>query len=607
MREEGRLIEITFDPDLRSVRVPEGTSVLDAAREAGILLQAACGGLGICDTCQVRFLGGNPDEVGTVERDALEEDELAAGYRLACQAVPVEDASIDIPARSRLKGQRLVVEGHLVAPEPEPSVSWTSFEISAPSVDDLQPDLERVLDTAGSRSGIVVPPPVAAEVSRDVRSHGRVGTLVLGRHGVAPVLVGLLARGDRPLGVAVDLGSTRLAGYLLDLTDGRLLAKGGAGNPQIPFGEDVVSRIAYANGGPEQAGRLRDDLLARVSTLIEDLAADAGVSTKSVVDAVFVGNSAMHHLFLGWPVRQLGEAPYVPISDQAFECRAGEIGLRLREGARCYFPPLVAGFVGSDHVAVQVALGLDDLQRSVLVLDIGTNTEVSLVKEGQIWSCSCASGPAFEGAHIRHGMRAGPGAVERVRFEDGAFRYETIGNTPAVGICGSGILDAVAAMRAAGLVTTSGRLLPSAVLREEADGRPLLVLVPAGEAAEGKEVVVTREDVHEVQLAKGAIRAGVDILLDAAGVRPDDLDRVILAGAFGSYLDPESITAIRMLPRFDRASIDQVGNAAGVGAVHMALTRSARRRAERIARDVRYIELTRQPQFPDVYLDALML
>ena len=313
----------------------------------------------------------------------------------------------------------------------------------------------------------------------------------------------------------------------------------------------------------------------------------------------------MHHFVTGLPVRQLGEAPYVAALSDAVWARACDIGLELASGASLYLPPNIAGYVGSDHVAMLLATGLASSEKTVLALDIGTNTEISLAHMGTIWTCSTASGPAFEGAHIKDGMRAAAGAIEHVRYYDGAFQVQTVGRATPVGICGSGILDAVAQGLRAGIIDYRGSFAKSHPLVRRGECGPECELVPAVRTGHGRDVVFTRSDVNQVQLAKGAIRAGTELLLKQAGVEAFSLDQIIVAGAFGTYLDLESAVRTGLLVDVARGRYRQVGNAAGQGAKLLLLSRQGRATADRLAKEVRYVELTVHPSFTDTFAESL--
>jgi uncharacterized 2Fe-2S/4Fe-4S cluster protein (DUF4445 family) len=461
-----------------------------------------------------------------VEQSALRQADLAAGFRLACQAEPLSDVKLDIPPESLTSAQRLQVEG---------------------------------LETR------------------------------------IPVKPAIHLPGA--YGLAVDIGTTKLASYLVRLETGETAAKAGAMNPQIAFGEDIISRISYTGREPDGAKILQKVLVETLNNMLVEMSAEAHVSHDSVLDAVLVGNTTMHHLFAGLPVEQLGHAPFAPVTTQPMSLLASELGLDLGPGAKAYLPPVIAGYVGADHLAVLLSTEIWKSPRNVIAVDIGTNTEISLAANGKVACCSCASGPAFEGAHIREGMRAAPGAIERARWSGDKILWQSIENLPPVGICGSGILDVVAALQDSRLVK------PTGVFKTGSGSE--LVLVPAAQTGLGRDLVVTRKDVHEIQLAKSAIRVGVEILLKNAGLTYTDLDEFIVAGAFGTYLDLRSAVRTGMFPPLPLEHFRQVGNAAGVGAKQMLISVDKRREAETIAGQVDYVELTSQADFTPLFMEHL--
>jgi uncharacterized 2Fe-2S/4Fe-4S cluster protein (DUF4445 family) len=398
-------------------------------------------------------------------------------------------------------------------------------------------------------------------------------------------------------GLAVDIGTTKLAAYLVKLNTGETIARAGAMNPQIAYGEDVISRIAFAGREADGARKLQSVLVETLNQLIHTMCAETQSSPEAVLDAVLVGNTAMHHLFAGLPVEQLGHAPFAPAFLGPLSISADKLGLDLGPGSKAYLPPVIAGYVGADHLAMLLATQAWKSPHNIIALDIGTNTEIALVANGKITCCSCASGPAFEGAHIQEGMRAAPGAIERACWSEGKILWQTIDDHHPVGICGSGILDIVASM------LDGGMLKPTGVLKPELGTE--YVLVPSDQTALGRDLVVTRKDIHEIQLAKSAIRSGMEILLEDAKLTYSDLDQFIVAGAFGTYLDLRSAIRIGMFPPLLLNKFHQVGNAAGVGAKQMLLSVDQRDLAKHLAGQIGYIELTTCPTFTELFMKHL--
>jgi uncharacterized 2Fe-2S/4Fe-4S cluster protein (DUF4445 family) len=594
--------EIDLEPIGRRTTIEAGQTLLDAARQAGVQLVSLCGGAGLCDSCKVKLVQGELTPIRDVEMEALFEGQIEEGYRLACQAKPLSDVKIEIPPESLSTPQRLQVEGIRSSVELDLPIKTYDLEIDPAHLDDLRSDFSRLSAKLGMGSGpLKMDLAVMSSLAPALReNHWRIRVAVRGDE-----IVGVFAPDTPMYGLAVDIGTTKIAAYLVELTSGKTVAKSGAMNPQIAFGEDVVSRIAYANR--QEGGReiLRTRLAEEINNLVDQLCPEGGTERGNIIEAVVVGNTAMHHFFSGLPVRQLGESPYVPVTSDALEFRASASGLNLAPGAYVYLPPNIAGYVGADHVAVLIGTRVWETDQVLLAVDVGTNTEITLVSGGRMVTCSCASGPAFEGAHIRDGMRAAPGAIERVQLLEGEIKLQTIGGVSPVGICGSGILDAVAVMLQAGILTDRGSFIQDAANVRKRDGKPEFILNPAAKSGNQRDITISRKDINEIQLAKGAIRAGIDILLEEAGITPEEVENVALAGAFGTYIDVESALRVGMFPPIPKERFHQVGNAAGVGAKDLLISSSLRRKAREIKKQVEYIELTTHPGFMATFLERM--
>jgi uncharacterized 2Fe-2S/4Fe-4S cluster protein (DUF4445 family) len=607
---------VNLQPVGRRAEIQPGMTLLHAAQVTGVELISLCGGIGACDSCKVRLVKGKLSRV-TLEEEALfSADELAAGYRLACQATPLSDVTIDIPSESLTTPQRLQVEGQEVEVALQPMVSAIDLHLEPPALHDLRADTARLKDALADQRGEISPffnHALLKTLSDDARRLNWKMRLVLRGDEIIAILPPEEPGRPAPLlGLAVDVGSTKLAAYLTDLSTGKTLAKAGVMNPQIAFGEDVVSRVAYANANPGGSRWLHERLIEAVNALALEMCAEASQSgilaeRGQIVDAVVVGNTAMHHFFSGLPVAQLGTAPYVPAVNEALDFPAGQVGLQLAPGAYVHLPPNIAGYVGADHVSMVLATDvIHKTGRTVIALDIGTNTEITLAHKGRLLSCSCASGPAFEGAHIQDGMRAAPGAIERVQITGQGVRIHTIGDQPPVGICGSGILDVVAEMISAGILDRRGVMQSGHPLVRSVNGRNEFLLAPAELTGHGRDVVVNRKDVNEIQLAKGAIRTGIEILLAAAGLAsPQAIDEFIVAGAFGTYISVESAIRVGMFPDLPLERFQQVGNAAGSGARQMLVSSAQRRLADEIAGQIEYVELAGNPEFIHTFSQML--
>ncbi len=625
-------IIVELQPIGRRVEVDPGTNLLEAAQKAGVDLVASCGGVGICATCRVRIASGRVTPLSLTEEESLDPAQVAAGYRLACQTVPLGDVRLEIPPDSLTAVQQMQVDGRgsigdasTSAVILRPAVIPIDLVLEQPTLDDLRSDLARV-DEALERLGhgpLRASLAMFTRLSRELRRSGWQARIAVRPDGGFSDLVSILPIGQPLLGLAMDLGSTKLALYLVDLATGATLTRTGVMNPQIAYGEDVVSRIAFANRSEENRFLLQARLVDSINQALAEFFREHNLIPDQIVDVTAVGNTAMHHLFTGLPVEQLGAAPYVPVASAPLEFAAGEIGLTAAPGARVFMPANIAGYVGADHVSALLAarsLGsmpasdgacaagspaADSNGATALLVDIGTNTEISLTYRGRIYSCSTASGPAFEGAHIRDGMRAAPGAIDRVRIDPAQVHLTTIANTPPVGICGSGILTAVAQMLEAGIIDERGVLRPVSERVRTRGRQAEYILASPEETGHGREIVVTRKDVNEIQLAKGAIRAGINLLLQEAAIPPEAIDNFIIAGAFGTHLDLASALRIGMFPVIPLERYHQIGNAAGVGAKEMLISRVCRAETTRIVDRVTYIELTTHPGFTPQFVEAM--
>jgi uncharacterized 2Fe-2S/4Fe-4S cluster protein (DUF4445 family) len=472
----------------------------------------------------------------------------------------------------------------------DPTVVGQDVCVPEATLADTLSDLDRV-------SRALTPPPFRVDLSaaRQLPSVLRAGRWSLHAHLRDGELIGVAPVGRRTLGLAVDLGTTNVAGFLVDLASGTHIATLGIENPQVAWGADVVSRMNHAIQGDAHAAELRQAVSAAINAVAHDLCASIGAETTDIVDVAICGNTAMHHLMLGLPVRQLGRAPFVAAVRDAMEVKARELDLGFCPGAYVHVAPNIGGYVGSDHVAALLAT--EEIWRetaTALVMDIGTNTEISLIHHGAVTSVSCPSGPALEGGHISCGMRAAEGAIERVTVEDNRLAIETIGKRKPVGLCGSGVIDALAALRQTGITDERGRIGAEHPAIVEVDGMRAVALAPG--------ISVTQHDVRAVQLAKAAIRTGIELLLRENGLEEDAIALAVIAGAFGSYIDVGNAVAIGLLPDLPLDRFKQVGNAAGAGVRQMLASRQARARARALAAACRYLELSTRDDFQKAFL-----
>lgn len=598
---------VVFQPLGRRVPVSAaGGSLLDLARAAGVDMQGTCGGKGLCGKCRVRLDGPSPAPPTETERKILGAA-VAEGYRLACQTSLPQGGSVWVPPQSRPGGQVILTAGTDAGLGFDPAVEAIDLTVPPPSLEDVIADGQRLVGELGQGrqlAEVELPLGVLRQMPTALKAQAGRATAVLwqGRR-VLDVAAG---HGQPCLGLAVDLGTTTVVAYLVDLATGRHLAVASAVNPQIAHGEDVISRIAHAGLGAAQLEALRARACQCVNQLARAACRQAGASPGRIMECTLVGNTAMHHIFLGLDPAGLATAPYAPAVSSCLDLPAREAGLELALAANLHVLPVKAGFVGADTVAVALAVQAGSLDEPTLILDLGTNGEMILAAAGVMLCCSTAAGPAFEGGHITWGMRGAPGAVEGVRIgPDLEPVLKVIGGGPPLGLCGSGIISAVAGLVQAGALESNGSFAPSLAssrLRPGPRGVEF-VLAWAPETGTGQDLVISAQDVSEVQLAKAAVHAGLRIMLDRLNLTR--VSRVLLAGAFGNYLEPLDACAIGLLPGVRADMVEGVGNAAGAGAVAALLNRLRRIQAQELASRLRYLELAACPEFPDRFVEGM--
>ena len=581
-------------------RIEGDATLLELARQAGLFLPSLCGGRGKCAKCTCEPKG--PMSAPTpLEQELLSADELARGIRLACQACPQGVVDVAIEEEVLEKG------GYAeVAIRPEPLLRKTCLTLPPPAPHDDLADLERIRTILGP---LWAGPGVLRALPGALRQEGFRATATVWEHESRRELLAIEAgdRSGQAYGVAFDIGTTSVVGHCIDLFSGHEVARSARLNGQQPWGADVITRATHAIESPAGLRDLQEAVRDTLNQILRDCC--AAVDPAQVYYVTIVGNSLMYHLALGIPPGPLVASPYVAVTRDAVQIRARDLGLAL-PNAWVYFLPLIGAYVGADTLAVIMATGMDESSEIRLAVDIGTNGEMALGSRKRILACSAPAGPAFEGAEIRHGMRATAGAIDRVRMQDD-IRIWTIGDGEPKGICGSGLIDAVHQMVRRGIVDPRGRLLPRPVL----DGKlpPRLLERVTGEGHEWEfvlswepRIVVTQNDVRQLQLAKGTICCGVRILMDELGIAPDAIASVALAGAFGNYIDKQSALGIELLPTaIPRDRIQGVGNAAGQGSRMTLLSSATRRRAEALARQVDYFELSKHARFEEIFVDSL--
>ena len=582
---------ITFLPDEHTVHVYPGITLLEAAAQAGLSLYSPCGGSGVCRKCRV-FLEPSGKEV------------------LACQYGVYEDLTVTIPPESRpLQGQILE---HGIRQEQAIAPRFQKYFLF-PTPASLSQTIEYLAEILSS--------PVQIHPDASISDK-----LLNCQEGITAVLVFEKDRPyvlcfeqgdttDRLYGIAADIGTTTLVLYLMNLKDGRLLQTASAINPQTQYGDDIIGRIFYAQT-PEGLNRLQQCLTAQLNKMINELCRKQGIFPDSIYEITAVGNTTMNHLLLGYPVHSLGQAPYCAYSLDCCDKIASQAGLHIHPVGRLYTVENVAGFVGSDTVAAALSAGMDSREPISLLVDIGTNGELVLGNKNQLLSASCAAGPALEGGRILYGSRAQKGAVQRVLLANGDIVLDVIGTEPPRTICGSGLIDAVAVMLEAGILTPTGAFGDFSSLRQKLppalaerlirfEEQPAFVLAWQ-EHSNKPAVLLTQKDIRQIQLAKAAIYTGIVLLLQKMEITIEGVETIFLAGAFGNYIQKGSAIRIGLLPVVKEEKIRFIGNAAGSGAQMILLNRQCRQIASELAGKIEYIEIARQPAFQDIYTHSML-
>jgi uncharacterized 2Fe-2S/4Fe-4S cluster protein (DUF4445 family) len=625
---------VVFMPSGRRGRFPIGTPLLQAARSLGVDIDSVCGGRGICGRCQVDLSEGEFAKLGVtskiehlsgfgaIEQRYAEKRGLKPGRRLSCSTLLYGDAVIDVPSESQVHKQVVRKRAERRAIELDPVVRLHYVEVAEPDMHDPAGDLQRMEKALREQWGL-------KDLDTDLRviqglqkalRKGEWKVTVAVHHGkqITAVWPGFH---DKIYGLAVDIGSTTIAGHLCDLASGEVAASAGLMNPQIRFGEDLMSRVSYVMMNPGGDVEMTKAVREAINTLVASVCGEAGVTPRDILEVTFVGNPIMHHLLLGIDPTELGGAPFPLATDGAITLWATEIDLRVHPNARIFVLPCIAGHVGADTAGVILSEAPHQSDEMTLIVDVGTNAEIVLGNRHKLLAASSPTGPAFEGAQISCGQRAAPGAIERVRVDpttleprfkiigsnkwsdDPAFAKETEA-TGVTGVCGSGIIEALAEMFLAGIITEDGVIDGSLAARSpriQAEGRTFSYLLHAGPPV----LRITQNDVRAIQLAKAALYAGARLLMDHLKI--DSLDRITLAGAFGSHIDVKYAMILGMIPDCDLAKVGSAGNAAGTGARIALLNMKSRDEIARVVKQVEKVETAVEPKFQEHFVEAMAI
>ena len=625
---------VVFTPSGKRGHFPVGTPVLQAARSLGVDIDSVCGGRGLCGRCQVLVAEGEFAKHGVSSSSAslspFSEPEkrfsrrvpLAEGRRLSCSARVETDVVIDVPASSQVHRQVVRKEADAHAIELNPVVRLHYVQVKQPDMHDPSGDLRRLfeaLEAEWSLTGLTCDLSVIQTLQPILRSGAWQVTVAV--HAAKQIIGVWPGLHELVYGLAVDIGSTTIAAHLCDLASGEVVASAGVMNPQIRFGEDLMSRVSYSMMNPGGAALMTAAVREALCGLAVDVARQAGISHEDILEATLVGNPIMHHLMLGIDPVELGGAPFALAVDHSLTLRANVIDFKLHRNARIYVLPCIAGHVGADAAAMVLAERPDLGEAMTLLVDVGTNAEIVLGNSGRLVACSSPTGPAFEGAQISCGQRAAPGAIERVRIDRETLepRFKVIGSdlwsdeagfneatasTGITGVCGSGIIEVIAEMYLAGIINQDGVLdgrLAARSARIVENGRTFAYLLHQGAV----EMKITQNDVRAIQLAKAALYAGIALLMERLGI--DHVDRIRLAGAFGSHIDVKYAIILGMVPDCDLAQVRSAGNAAGTGARIALLDANSREVIEGLVRRIEKVETAIEPRFQQLFVEAMAI
>jgi uncharacterized 2Fe-2S/4Fe-4S cluster protein (DUF4445 family) len=625
---------VVFTPSGKRGRFPVGTPLLQAARALGVDIDSVCGGRGICGRCQVLIAEGefakhgvrsgaqSVSPVGEVELHYASRQILPAGHRLSCSTLVQGDVVVDVPSSSQVHRQVVRKDADAREIELNPVVRLHYVEVQEPDMQDPSGDLRR-LQNALEFEWRLTDLSCDITVLRDLQQALRKGQwkVTVAVHDESQIIAVWPGFHEEAYGMAVDVGSTTVAAHLCNLESGELVAAAGVMNPQIRFGEDLMSRVSYAMMNPGGAAQMTDAIRVALGELAGELARSAGIMPQDILEVSLVGNPIMHHLVLGIDPTELGGAPFALAIDQALTLPASAIGLAVHPNARIYILPCIAGHVGADAAGMILAERPDLGTEITLLVDVGTNAEIVLGNRDRLLACSSPTGPAFEGAQISCGQRAAPGAIERVRIDAETLepRYKVIGSDlwsddPAfaratagigvTGVCGSGIIEVIAEMYLAGIINQDGVLdgrLADRSDRIVASDRTFSYVLHRGAVP----MKITQNDVRAIQLAKAALHAGIRLLMDHLGI--ERVDRIRLAGAFGSHIDTKYAMILGMIPDCELSAVASVGNAAGAGARIALLDSTARTTIEGLVQRVEKIETAIEPRFQAHFIDAMAI
>ena len=623
------MIKVTFLPEQRNIEVKKETRILDALNKAGIDIDVPCGGEGTCGKCKILIVKGAPP-AGSVEKKFLTDKEIAEGYRLACQTKLIQDTIIEIPSEVRLNLKEFLLsraKGDVCNTSnvfhPDNNLRKIYIELERPSINNQVSDWENIKDVLSQKkinnepvpANLSVPLQILQKIPILIREADYKITVTLFQNRIIDIEKGDTT--DDNYGIAFDIGTTTVAGYLINLITGKEIAVVAKSNPQIKYGDDTISRIGFIKKANHGLQKLQEEIIGVINEIITESSRKAKIDKKNIYKSVFVGNTCMHHILLGINPVNLAPSPYIPVIRESLNLKAADIsGLCLNQTAEVFILPNISAFVGADITAGIITNSLYKKGKAILLVDLGTNGEIVLGAQGELLACSTAVGPAFEGARISSGMRAAKGAIDKVKIENDAIVYRVIEDGKIRGLCGAGLIDIIAELLRLGIINRSGKLLDrkecSSIVNKEIKKRILegengnkFLLAKGEKTLKGKDIYLTQKDIREVQLAKAAVNAGIKILLREAGISAADINEILVAGAFGNFIDKKNAVRIGLIPDLSLIKIKNVGNAAGKGAELALCSDEKRLLSERIYKQVNYIELSSNPDFQKEFISEI--
>ena len=604
---------IHFLPKKKTVKVPPGTNLIEAADKAGINIPSLCAGRGKCGKCKVKVVHKKIPYTSE-EEITLSPEERSQGIHLACQINVTTELSVEIISEEKATTTQFLTYDLADKINVDTHLKKVYLEMKTPGIDNQVDDFSNLnTSTILQKKQIFTPLPVLQNLPTFLRKNEFKATFTIDEDQIISYDAGDTT--GRLFGLAFDLGTTTIVGSLIDMLSGNVLAISACTNPQSKQGEDVISRVHYATSEPGGLVKLQTDVTEAINGIIEDLCKQSNVNFREIYEMSLAGNTIMNHLFLGVTPQFIAETPYIPAFRKSQKFRAEELGITIHSRAMVSTLPNISGYVGGDITGFILASGIHNSDKITLGIDVGTNGEIVLGDKNRLLCCSAAAGPAFEGGHISHGMRAMEGAIDKCVFENDQPFFHVIGDVDAKGICGTGLIDVVAELLKFGIVDVTGKLdLPQSKeipewLRNsviKTDNNNSFDLLPNENSSEESQLLITQRDIREVQLGKGAIAAGINILCKELGISIIDVEKILIAGAFGSYLNKHNAQKIGLIPKVPMDRISFVGNAASLGAKKFLLSKKARKETEKIINFVEYVELSMRVDFQDVFAECML-